>query len=201
MIGKEITLQVLRAQAGDRAAYGELVQSFQPMVYALAMLRLRNAVDAQELTQEVFVHALRKLGQLQEPAAFPGWLRQIAVRMASNRLSRRGPIRWGEDEAMANLPAAGVSPLEDLIRAERRAELYRGLAQLKASDRATLVSFYIRGRSLREMSKEQAAPIGTIKRRLHVARRRLRRQLERALKPPDSSAVKPRQPHGRLVLV
>jgi RNA polymerase sigma-70 factor (ECF subfamily) len=200
MIGKEITLLVLRAQAGDRPAYGELVQSFEPMVYALAMLRLRNPSEAQELTQEVFVHALRKLEQLKEPAAFPGWLRQITVRMASNRLSRRGPLRSGEDDTLANQPGVAVSPLDELIRAERRAELYQGLAQLKASDRQTLVDFYLRGQSLRQMSQELEAPIGTIKRRLHVARRRLRRELERDPRRPRGGKMSPHAPYAELAL-
>ena len=47
-------------------------------------------------------------------------------------------------------------------------------------DRATLMAFYIRGRSLKQMSREFETPVGTIKRRLHVARNRLRQQLEKA---------------------
>jgi RNA polymerase sigma-70 factor (ECF subfamily) len=66
-----------------------------------------------------------------------------------------------------------------MVRAEQRSSLLRGLYRLKALDRATLEAFYIRGQSLRQMSLHFETPIGTIKRRLHVARKRLRRQLER----------------------
>ena len=52
------------------------------------------------------------------------------------------------------------------------------LERLKATDRETLTAFYIQGRSLKQMSREFETPIGTIKRRLHVARNRLRKQLE-----------------------
>jgi len=55
MIWTDITNLVERARAGDRAAYGELVERFQPTVYALALARLRNPGEAQELAQEVFV--------------------------------------------------------------------------------------------------------------------------------------------------
>ena len=67
-----------------------------------------------------------------------------------------------------------------MIQSEQAAELYLALEQLKPVDRATLVAFYIRGRTLKQMSREFETPIGTIKRRLHVARKRLRRQMERA---------------------
>ena len=61
---------------------------------------------------------------------------------------------------------------------EQKAQLWAGLDRLKPVDRATLVAFYIQGRSLKQMSREFETPIGTIKRRLHVARNRLRQHLE-----------------------
>src|SRR5947208_9966387 len=106
MTWTEITSLVERARAGDRAAYGELVERFQPTVYALALSRLRNPVEAQELAQEVFVHAMTKLDQLREPAAFAGWLRQITVRMALNRLTRRGPFHGAEEDVLENASVA-----------------------------------------------------------------------------------------------
>jgi RNA polymerase sigma-70 factor (ECF subfamily) len=66
-----------------------------------------------------------------------------------------------------------------MVRAEQRTELMKGLKRLKTLDRETLEAFYLRGRSLKQMSREFETPLGTIKRRLHVARNRLRRQLER----------------------
>ena len=68
--------------------------------------------------------------------------------------------------------------------------LWAGLDRLKAVDRATLVAFYIRGRSLKQMSREFETPIGTIKRRLHVARKRLRRQMERASASPPAGSTR-----------
>jgi RNA polymerase sigma-70 factor (ECF subfamily) len=174
MSWNEITDLVLRAQDGDREAYGLLVERFQPTVYAVALARLRNPTDAQELTQEVFLHGMKKLPQLRDVQCFAGWLRQITVRMAINRLTRRGPLQKGEPEALEGAEAAGASPLEDMIRSEQAGKLYEALDQLKPVDRATLVAFYIRGRSLKQMSREFETPVGTIKRRLHVARNRLK---------------------------
>jgi RNA polymerase sigma-70 factor (ECF subfamily) len=179
----EIKDLVEKAQAGDRAAYGELIERFQPTVYAIALARLRNPTEAQELAQEVFLHGMKKLPQLRDAQCFAGWLRQITVRMAINRLTRHGPLQKAEPEVLENAEAAGAGPLETLVQAERAAELYRGLDRLKPVDRATLLAFYIRGRSLKQMSREFETPIGTIKRRLHVARNRLKKALERGTKP------------------
>jgi RNA polymerase sigma-70 factor (ECF subfamily) len=179
MIWNELTNLVERARAGDRAAYGELVQRFQPTVYAVALARLRNAAEAEELAQDVFLHVMKKLPQLRDASCFAGWLRQITVRMAINRLTRRGPFQGVDAQVLEQAEAGGALPLEDMLRAEQRDALWDGLERLKPVDRETLVSFYIRGRSLKQMSRDFETPIGTIKRRLHVARNRLKKQLER----------------------
>jgi RNA polymerase sigma-70 factor, ECF subfamily len=197
MNGNEITELVLRAQAGDRNAYGELVERFQPTVYAVALARLRNPSEAQELAQEVFLHGMRKLPQLRDVACFAGWLRQITVRMAINRVTRRGPLHKVEAEVLDHAEASGTSPLDTMVQAEQAAELYKGLERLKAVDRATLVAFYIRGRSLKQMSREFETPVGTIKRRLHVARNRLKKQMERAAAVPASEEGAPKERRPR----
>src|SRR5438067_9304314 len=149
MIWNDITALMERARAGDRSAYGELVERFQPTVYALALSRLRNPTEAQELVQEVFIHAMTKLGQLRDPHCFAGWLRQITERMAINRLTRRAPVFGAEPALLENIQAAGTGPLENLVRTEQKAKLWAGLERLKPVDRATLVAFYINGRSLK----------------------------------------------------
>ena len=174
----EVTELVRLAQAGDRVAFGELVIRFQGAVVAAALTKLRDAGEAQELAQEVFVHAMRKLPQLREPRCFAGWLRRITARMAINRLTRRGPIRGVDAGLLDAVPAVTVGPLDDLVRAEQRAAVQAGLRRLKPLDRQALEAFYLRGRSLKRIARELAVPVGTVKRRLHVARRRLKAVLE-----------------------
>jgi RNA polymerase sigma-70 factor (ECF subfamily) len=174
----EIAQIIARAQAGDRSAFGELVRRFEPAVYAVALARLRDVHEATELTQEVFVHAMNKLDQLRDPQCFVGWLRQITVRMAINRVTRRGPFHGTAPEVLQNAPGADAGPLDAMIRAEQREEVMDGLETLKPLDRATLVAFYLRGKSLQQMSRDFETPVGTIKRRLHVARNRLKAALE-----------------------
>src|SRR5262245_7698815 len=154
MIWNDITNLVERARAGDRAAYGELIERFRPTVYAVALARLRNPAEAEELAQEVFLHGMKQLVQLRDPNCFAGWLRQITVRMAINRLTRRGPFQGVDTEVLEQAAKSGPEPIEEMIRAEQRRALYAGLEKLKPVDRATLVAFYIRGRSLKQMSRE-----------------------------------------------
>ena len=65
---------VLRAQAGSREAFDQLTELFYSRVYGIVLQRLRNTAEADEVTQEVFLRAFRKIGQLKDPAAFAGWL-------------------------------------------------------------------------------------------------------------------------------
>jgi RNA polymerase sigma-70 factor (ECF subfamily) len=168
------------AQAGDRDAFGELAVRFEPMVYAIALRRLGNHSEAQELCQEVLVKAMQKIEQLKVPAAFGGWLRSITVRMAINRQVRRAPMVATEPHALDATCVESTTPLEAVLANERATQVRGGLARLGELDRHTLEAFYVRGESLSQMSASFAAPIGTIKRRLHVARKRLARQLETA---------------------
>jgi len=178
MSWEEVTVLVERAQAGDRAAYGELVRRFQGAVYAMALTRVHDPLEAQELAQEVFVHGMRKLPQLRDPRCFAGWLRRITARMAINRLTRRGPVSGAEPEMLDHVEGKVRGPVEEIERTEAKAELHAGLKRLKELDRQTLEAFYLRGRSLKQMSREFETPVGTIKRRLHVARLRLKAVLE-----------------------
>ena len=169
---------VLAAQQGDHQAFGQLANRFEQMVYAVCCRRLRDHAEAQEVSQDVLVKAFEKLHQLQEPAAFPGWLRSIAVRQAINRSTRRPPTIAVEPHTIDRADNRHTAPVESLLAVERKNQLHAGLDRLASLDRSTLVAFYLNGQSLIEMSDKFAAPVGTIKRRLHVARKRLAKELE-----------------------
>ena len=174
----DLAILVGRAQRGDREAFGELVEQFQPTVYAIALRRLANASDALELTQEVFLHVLRRIGQLREPERFAGWLRQVAVRMAINRATRRVAPPSVESGILEGASEPTDEPLDQLISRERAERLWEALGRLKSLDREALDAFYIRGHSLLEIAEMLDVPLGTVKRRLHTARKRLRVELE-----------------------
>ena len=169
----QIALLVRAAQAGDGDAFGALVERFERTVFAIAMRRLRSYADAEELTQDVLLQAFTKLDQLREPAAFGGWLRSITVRMAINRAVRRPADVATEPEVLAATVIDNREPGDKVLDHEREEEVRDGLRRLGEMDRQTLEAFYFGGQSLVEMATRFDAPVGTIKRRLHVARKRL----------------------------
>lgn len=174
---KELVRLVRAAQQGDRQAFDDLFARYQRVVYATAMRRLGNEAEAQELCQEVFIQAMRKIGQLQNPLCFGGWLRSIAGRMAINRAVRRAPMISADGERLDGFCIERSTPLGEALARERFDQLHAGLKRLTDLDRQTLVAFYFHGRSLIEMSDDFHSPVGTIKRRLHVARKRLAEEL------------------------
>ncbi|TWT46803.1 RNA polymerase sigma factor [Botrimarina hoheduenensis] len=177
-LGEQDTATLVRAaQTGDRDAFGELAVRFEPMVRAVATRRLGNPSEAAELTQEVLLRAMDRLHQLTQPQAFGGWLKSITVRMAINRQTRRRRAIDAEPRTLEETCVDNASPFEAAVANERAAQVRDGLDRLGAMDRDTLVAFYVRGESLIEMSDAFRAPVGTIKRRLHVARKRLAAEL------------------------
>jgi RNA polymerase sigma-70 factor (ECF subfamily) len=170
---------VRAAQCGDRQAFGRLVERYQRAVYLTAYRRLHNHAEAQEVCQEVMIQAMRKIDQLEDPRCFGSWLRQIAARMAINRaLRRKATVSLDAGMLDGGYTEANNTPLRAMLSRERSEQVHRGLRQLRALDRQTLTAFYFEGSSLIEMSRQFASPVGTIKRRLHVARKRLAQQLQ-----------------------
>lgn len=169
---------VRSAQAGDREAFGELFERYRPAIVALALRRVRNAEEAEELAQEVFIQAMNKIEQLRVPEAFGGWLRQIVHRMAINRMTRTRVAIACDPETLAATCVAVGTPDDFAQDRERAAAVRDGIERLGSLDKQTLKAFYLNGQTLIEMSDAFEAPVGTIKRRLHVARKRLAKEMD-----------------------
>ena len=169
---------VRAAQAGDRDAFGLLFERYRSGIVALAMRRVRNADEAEELAQDVFIQAMQKIDQLRVPEAFGGWLRRIVQRMAINRMTRSRYAIACDPETMEATCLAEGTPDEFALDRERAEAVRDSIDRLGALDQQTLTAFYLRGQTLIEMSDEFDAPIGTIKRRLHVARKRLAKEMD-----------------------
>ncbi|NNE00841.1 MAG: sigma-70 family RNA polymerase sigma factor [Pirellulaceae bacterium] len=169
---------VRAAQAGDRDAFGLLFERYRAGIVALAMRRVRNADEAEELAQDVFIQAMQKIDQLRVPEAFGGWLRRIVHRMAINRMTRTRTAVACDPETLEATCLAVGTPDQEAQDREQAAAVRESIDRLGDLDQETLKAFYLRGQSLIEMSVEFDAPIGTIKRRLHVARKRLAKEMD-----------------------
>lgn len=170
---------VRAAQAGNRDALGQLFERYRGAIVAQAMRRVKNADEAEELAQDVFVQAMQKIGQLRVPEAFGGWLARIVHRMAINRVTRRQAAMACDPVVLeATCLSSGGSPDQHALGRERADDVRAAVQRLGQLDRQTLQAFYLRGETLLQMSDSFEAPVGTIKRRLHVARKRLAREME-----------------------
>jgi RNA polymerase sigma-70 factor (ECF subfamily) len=169
---------VRAAQSGDRDAFGLLFERYRPGIVALAMRRVRNADEAEELTQDVFIQAMQKIDQLRVPEAFGGWLRRIVHRMAINRMTRTRTAVACDPETLEATCLAVGTPDQAAQDRESAAAVRDSIDRLGELDQETLKAFYLRGQTLIQMSDEFDAPIGTIKRRLHVARKRLAKEMD-----------------------
>jgi RNA polymerase sigma-70 factor (ECF subfamily) len=98
--------------------------------------------------------------------------------MAINRAVRKRQAIATEPETLAATCVESETPLTVVLTRERQSQVRAGLGRLGELDRDTLVAFYVKGQSLLEMSEGFRSPVGTIKRRLHVARKRLAKELE-----------------------
>ena len=168
MSWNEILYLVTRAQAGDRSAYGQLVERFQPGVYALALSKLRNPTEAQELTQEVFIHAMTRLEQLRDAHCFVSWLRQILAAKVANLvrhyLGTQGrDVRVERELAAAldnssrvlghELAASLTSPSQAAARREQAVLLANALGRLPEDYRDVIVLRNLEGLTFPEVAK------------------------------------------------
>jgi RNA polymerase sigma-70 factor (ECF subfamily) len=146
------------------------------MVYGTALGVLRNDADAEDVCQEAFMQAMRKIDSLHKPCHFSGWLRRIARNKAINKKrSKKRESRWTND--FSCVFGQQAAPDANILANEEQTRVRQALRRLTRVDRELLVAFYFHGYSLPEIGRQLRRPTGTIKRRIHVARKRLAQEM------------------------
>lgn len=168
---------IQQAQGTDKtsadAAFNELVTRFQAMAYRRAYALLNDPYLAEEATQEAFITAYLRLGQLQQPQAFPAWLRRIIWTQA-DRLTRGQRPTFEPLEQRAHLASDSPDPEMRLEETELHYRVRRAIAALPEHERTVTESFYIAGESQKEIAARLSLPLTTVKKRLQYAREHLR---------------------------
>lgn len=168
------------ARLGDREAFGALVRLHQRRVYRLALQLLRNAQEAEDVTQETFVRAYGALDRFDGRSEPFTWIYRIAVNLSLNAIRARKPKQRSttpddprvEPLLVERRPLAnphGVSEDKELANA-----LFRGIDALSEVLRTTLVLVTVDGLSHTDAGKILGCSEGTVAWRVHEARRRLR---------------------------
>ena len=167
---------VAQAQAGSLDAFGVLVRQFQGLAVAYACSILHDSHLAEDAAQEAFIDAYRRLLDLREPAAFPGWLRRIVFKHC-DRLTRRRRVTTVPLEAASSVATGDPSPAEAVAQREMQARVLDAIKALPERQNVAVKLFYVDGRSQKEVAEFMDVPVGTVKARLHEARKRLRARM------------------------
>jgi RNA polymerase sigma-70 factor (ECF subfamily) len=172
------TLPVEAARAGDPAAWDALFRRYQLPLYAYVFELVRDEQISLDIVQESFISAVRHLHRLRDDAKFGSWLFSIAHQKCIHPWRRRGPELLPMDEVAGPLPTDDDSPSDGLIRQEQAEELMNCLNQLTPPHRAVLLLHFLEEFSLGDIAEITGTEIGTVKSRMHYAKKALRQLLE-----------------------
>jgi RNA polymerase sigma-70 factor (ECF subfamily) len=167
-----LSAAVARCQAGDAAAFAVLVTETQSGVYGLAYNVLRDAQEAQDMTQEVYLRVWQALPRFRGEARFTTWLYRIAVNTCLNRRRRlRLELRVVDDATLLErLPEPGADPQRTVLDDEARARLRAAVDALPDKYRLVVTLFYGQELSYVEIAELLSLPLGTVKAHLNRAR-------------------------------
>jgi len=181
---------VRRFTAGDEAAFVEIVERYRGKIFAVTLGLLRNHADADEVTQETFIRALRGLANFRGDSSLSTWLYRIAVNLSRNRywyffrrhrqdsLSLDSTLSEDSAATVAELVAdGGPDPAQETVANEFASLVDRCMERLDAHHREILTLRNVLNRSYEEIATALGINVGTVKSRIARARENLRTRL------------------------
>jgi RNA polymerase sigma-70 factor (ECF subfamily) len=178
-----------KIRAGEPEAFEYFVRTYQRKVFRLVYTLVRNAGEADALTQDIFVKAWRAVPDFKGEAAFETWLNRIAVNAVRDSARRRKPVvsfadlvaaedADGNEIPRAVEPTDGTSPERDALSGQIRRRIGQALEALSPRQRAIFVMKHYEERSIAEIGAATGLDDGTVKSHLFRAARKLRQKLE-----------------------
>ncbi len=177
---------IQRVLAGDKNAFGQLIDEYSGLVYAICFSYTKNAEDAKDLSQETFIKAFGILKDLKQPAAFRKWLSRIATSVSIN-WTRREPktmamSRLELGSMVVNAVFGSSTGEDDSVHEDTAAmaeALDAALDALPESFRVCLMLKYLEGLSYSEIADFLDIGVNTVKNRMHHAKIMLKNKLVR----------------------
>ena len=166
---------IQRAQAGETAAFAQLVNRHGQMVYNLALRTLNNPQEAEDIAQETFVRAWQALPRFRGDARFATWLYRITTNLCFNRLPRlKVELNALDVDTAVTLPDQQVRIETQLLSTELRHQLHTAIDNLPESYRLLITLRHLQELSYAEIAEITNMPLGTVKTGIFRARRLLR---------------------------
>lgn len=179
---KDLTsdFDLARASASGQAeAFERLYTTHYRRVYSLCLRLVGNATEAEDLTQEVFIHLWRKISSFRGESAFTTWLHRLTVNLVLMHLRKRRMTFDPIDSEQLRDYLEKQTPSTDMSLSVERIALERAIRQLPDGYRTILVLHDIEGYGHQEIARMLGITIGTTKSQLHKARLKVRRLLRR----------------------
>ena len=171
-------LPVPQARAGEPQAWDTLFRRYQLPLYVYAFELVHDEQASLDIVQETFISAVRHLGGLRDDEKFGSWLFGIAHQKCIQRWRKQR----GEETALEQFSAVPAEVEDDpaawLIRQEQEAEFMQLLNQLPLPQRSVLLLHFVEDYSLEEIASITGTRVGTVKSRLHYAKKALRKLIE-----------------------
>ena len=170
---EDLTEIVRRAQANDRDAWQRLVESYHQPARRVAYTMLGNHDDAEDVLQDAWLLATRKINALREPTRFGGWFYRIVTNVALRKRQQRA----AQPAALATLETLVQPSVESPTENDALQRLPLAMQALSNKDQIVIALHYYSGAPLTTIARLLEIPVGTVKSRLHHARQALRKEL------------------------
>ena len=171
-------LPVPQARAGEPAAWDILFKRYQLPLYVYVFELVHDEQTSLDIVQETFIAAVRHIGGLRDDEKFGSWLFGIAHQKCIQRWRKQNRDEVLLEEISATPAEFESSPDDLLIRQEQEAEFMQLLNNLPLPQRSVVVLHFVEDFSLEEIAAITGAQLGTVKSRLHYAKKALRKLLE-----------------------
>jgi RNA polymerase sigma-70 factor, ECF subfamily len=188
VVAEREQLPMPQARAGEAKAWDTLFHRYQLPLYVYVFELLHDEQTSLDLVQETFIAAARHIGGLRDDAKFGSWLFGIAHQKCAQRWRKQNREEILREEIAGSPGEFENSPEDLLIRQEQEAEFMNLLNQLPLPQRSVLLLHFIEDFSLEEIARITNAPLGTVKSRLHHAKRALRKLVLENEDQPRKSA-------------